>query len=194
MSARLLPHFSRQSLPRYDLTIVAHQEFEQLELSNREVDRPSISRHFPRDDVEPERTDGELAIGASWPVQWPRMDRTFLLVGALAAFVGVALGAFGAHGLRSRLSPEMLAVFETGVRYQMYHALAILIVALAAARLDGWLIRAAGWLFTGGIVLFSGSLYALALSGVTLLGAVTPVGGLAFLAAWGCLVLAALRL
>jgi uncharacterized membrane protein YgdD (TMEM256/DUF423 family) len=122
------------------------------------------------------------------------MDRTFLLVGALAAFVGVALGAFGAHALRSRLSPEMLTVFETGVRYQMYHALAILLVALAAARLDGWLIRAAGWLFTGGIVLFSGSLYALALSGVTLLGAVTPVGGLAFLAAWGCLVIAALRL
>ena len=122
------------------------------------------------------------------------MDRTFLLVGAFAGCVGVALGAFGAHGLRTRLSAEMLAVFETGVRYQMYHALAILVVALAAARLDGWLIRAAGWLFTTGIVLFSGSLYALALSGVTWLGAVTPVGGLAFLAAWGCLVIAALRL
>jgi uncharacterized membrane protein YgdD (TMEM256/DUF423 family) len=88
----------------------------------------------------------------------------------------------------------MLAVFETGVRYQMYHALAILIVALAAARLDGWLIRAAGWLFTGGIVVFSGSLYALALSGVTILGAVTPIGGLAFLGGWACLVLAALAL
>ena len=122
------------------------------------------------------------------------MDRTFLLIGALAAFIGVALGAFGAHGLRSRLSADMLAVFETGVRYQMYHALAILIVALAAARLDGWLIRAAGWLFTGGIVLFSGSLYALALSGVTILGAVTPIGGLAFLGGWACLVLAALAL
>jgi len=85
-------------------------------------------------------------------------------------------------------------VFETGVRYQMYHALAILVVALAAARLDGWLIRAAGWLFTTGIVLFSGSLYVLALSGATWLGAVTPLGGLAFLAAWGCLVIAALRL
>src|SRR6188474_2473137 len=81
----------------------------------------------------------------------------------------------------------MLAVFETGVRYQMYHAFAILIVALAAARLDGWLIRAAGWLFTAGIVLFSGSLYALALSGVTILGAVTPIGGLAFLGGWACL-------
>ena len=122
------------------------------------------------------------------------MDRTFLFVGAVAGFVGVALGAFGAHGLRTRLSAEMLAVFETGVRYQMYHALAILIVALAAARLDGWLIRAAGWLFTVGIVLFSGSLYALALSGVTILGAVTPIGGLAFLGGWGCLALAALVL
>ena len=120
------------------------------------------------------------------------MDRTFLLVGALAAFIGVALGAFGAHGLRSRLSADMLAVFETGVRYQMYHALAILIVALALARIDGWLIRAAGWLFTGGIVLFSGSLYALALSGITALGAVTPIGGLAFLAGWACLAIAAL--
>jgi uncharacterized membrane protein YgdD (TMEM256/DUF423 family) len=120
------------------------------------------------------------------------MDRTFLLIGALAGFIGVALGAFGAHGLRARLSAEMLAVFETGVRYQMYHALAILIVALAAARLDGWLIRAAGWLFTVGIVLFSGSLYALALSGITVLGAVTPIGGLAFLGGWACLVIAAL--
>ena len=120
------------------------------------------------------------------------MDRTFLLVGALAAFIGVALGAFGAHGLRSRLSTEMLGVFETGVRYQMYHALAILIVALAVARIDGWLIRAAGWLFTGGIILFSGSLYVLALSGITMLGAVTPIGGLAFLAGWACLAIAAL--
>ncbi|HKW46813.1 MAG TPA: DUF423 domain-containing protein [Gemmatimonadaceae bacterium] len=122
------------------------------------------------------------------------MDRTFLWVGALAGFVGVALGAFGAHGLRTRLSAEMLTVFETGVRYQMYHALAILIVALAAARLDGWLIRFAGWLFTAGIVLFSGSLYALALSGVTVLGAVTPLGGLAFLVGWAALVIASLRL
>jgi uncharacterized membrane protein YgdD (TMEM256/DUF423 family) len=122
------------------------------------------------------------------------MDRTFLLLGALAGFIGVALGAFGAHGLRNRLSADMLAVFETGVRYQMYHALAILIVALAAARLDGWLIRAAGWLFTGGIVLFSGSLYVLALSGITALGAVTPIGGLAFLGGWACLAIAALAL
>lgn len=119
------------------------------------------------------------------------MDRTFLLVGAVAAFLAVAFGAFGAHGLRGRLSPEMLAVFETGVRYQMYHALAILVIALAVARFDGWLMRAAGWLFAAGIVLFSGSLYALALTGVTILGAITPIGGLAFLAGWVLLVVAA---
>jgi uncharacterized membrane protein YgdD (TMEM256/DUF423 family) len=122
------------------------------------------------------------------------VDRTFLLVGALAGFLGVALGAFGAHGLRARLGPEMLAVFETGVRYQMYHAIAILIVALAAARLDGWLIRTAGWSFALGIVLFSGSLYVLALSRITIFGAVTPIGGVAFLAGWACLVAAALAL
>ena len=122
------------------------------------------------------------------------MDRTFLLIGAFSGFIAVTLGAFGAHGLRNRLSPEMLAVFETGVRYQMYHTLAILIVALAAARLDGWLIRSAGWLFTGGIVVFSGSLYVLALTGVTMLGAITPLGGLAFLGGWACLVIAAVAL
>jgi len=120
------------------------------------------------------------------------MDRTFLLVGALAGFIGVAFGAFGAHALRGRLSPEMLAVFETGVRYQMYHAFAVLIVALAAARFDGWLVRAAGWSFTLGIVLFSGSLYALALTGVTKFGMITPVGGLAFLVGWALLIVLAL--
>lgn len=122
------------------------------------------------------------------------MNRTFLLIGALSAFIGVAAGAFGAHGLRNRLAPEMLAAFETGVRYQMYHSLAVLFVALAAARLDGWLVHAAGWAFTVGIVLFSGSLYTLALTGVTALGAVTPIGGLAFLVGWGLLVVAAVTL
>src|SRR6478672_10500621 len=108
------------------------------------------------------------------------MDRTFLLVGAVAGLISVGFGAFGAHALRGRLSPEMLAVFETGVRYQMYHALAVLAVGLMMARLGGWLFSLAGWLFTAGIVLFSGSLYALALSGVTTFGVVTPLGGLAF--------------
>jgi uncharacterized membrane protein YgdD (TMEM256/DUF423 family) len=120
------------------------------------------------------------------------MDRTFLLVGALVGFIGVGFGAFGAHALRGRLSPDMLAVFETGVRYQMYHALAILIVGLATSRFDGWLIRAAGWSFIIGIVLFSGSLYTLALTGVTKLGMITPLGGLAFLAGWALLLVVAL--
>jgi uncharacterized membrane protein YgdD (TMEM256/DUF423 family) len=122
------------------------------------------------------------------------MDRTFLMIGSVAGFLGVALGAFGAHGLRARISPEMLAVFETGVRYQMYHAVALLIVALTIPRMGGWLVVTAGWMFTAGIVLFSGSLYALALTGVTTLGAITPIGGLAFLAGWACLALAAAAL
>jgi uncharacterized membrane protein YgdD (TMEM256/DUF423 family) len=122
------------------------------------------------------------------------MDRTFLMIGSVAGFLGVAFGAFGAHGLRARISPEMLAVFETGVRYQMYHAVALLIVALTIPRMGGWLVVTAGWMFTAGIVLFSGSLYALALTGVTTLGAITPIGGLAFLAGWACLALAAAAL
>ena len=120
------------------------------------------------------------------------MDRTFLLVGAIIGLLGVAFGAFGAHALRARLSPESLAVFETGVRYQMYHAFAVLVVAIALARFDGWVVRTAGWLFTIGVVLFSGSLYALALTGVRTFGAITPLGGLAFLAGWALLVWAAL--
>jgi len=114
-----------------------------------------------------------------------------VLLGAVAAFLAVTLGAFGAHGLRGRLSPDMLAVFETGVRYHMYHALALILVGLMMSRWSGWLIQTAGWCFVAGILLFSGSLYALALSGVTILGAVTPLGGLAFLAGWACLAFAA---
>jgi len=125
-------------------------------------------------------------------LEWFPVDRTFLLVGAVAAFLAVTLGAFGAHGLRGRLTPEMLAVFETGVRYHMYHALAIILVAVVMGRMSGWLIQTAGWCFVAGIVLFSGSLYALALSGVTVLGAITPIGGVAFLAGWACLAFAAI--
>jgi len=122
------------------------------------------------------------------------MERICILLASVFGFLGVALGAFGAHGLRARISPEMLAVFETGVRYQMYHAVALLIVALTIPRMGGWLVVTAGWMFTAGIVLFSGSLYALALTGVTTLGAITPIGGLAFLAGWACLALAAAAL
>jgi uncharacterized membrane protein YgdD (TMEM256/DUF423 family) len=99
-------------------------------------------------------------------------------------FVAVALGAFGAHGLRNRLSADMLAIFETGVRYQIYHALALLFVGWwSNAHPNAWVVRA-GWAFVLGIVIFSGSLYVLSLSGVRTWGAITPVGGLAFLAGW----------
>src|SRR5436189_3638409 len=113
------------------------------------------------------------------------MDRTFLLIGAIFGFLGVAFGAFGAHALRSRLSPEMLAVFETGVRYQMYHAFAVLIVAAAIGHIGtARLLLIAGWCFVAGILLFSGSLYLLALTGTGILGAITPFGGLLFLVGW----------
>ncbi len=115
------------------------------------------------------------------------MNRTFTVIGAVMGFVGVGLGAFGAHALKGQLSPEMLAVFETGVRYQMYHALALLATAVLMTRSKGRSLLIAGWSFTAGILLFSGSLYALALTGVTMLGAVTPFGGLAFLTGWASL-------
>jgi uncharacterized membrane protein YgdD (TMEM256/DUF423 family) len=115
------------------------------------------------------------------------MDRLFITLGALSGFLAVAAGAFGAHALRDRLTTAMLDVFQTGVTYQMYHALALVGVGILLARFstDGsaWL-TAAGWLFVGGSVLFSGSLYALSLTGTTWLGAITPLGGLAFLAGW----------
>jgi uncharacterized membrane protein YgdD (TMEM256/DUF423 family) len=119
------------------------------------------------------------------------MDRLFFSLGSVSAFLAVAAGAFGAHALRSRLSPESLAIFETAARYQMYHALALLAVSWAATRWTGSLTQWAGWLFLSGTVLFSGSLYALALTGVRSLGAITPLGGVAFLAGWICLALSA---
>jgi uncharacterized membrane protein YgdD (TMEM256/DUF423 family) len=117
------------------------------------------------------------------------MDRLFFGVGALSAFVSVAAGAFGAHALRTRLTPEYLAVFETAARYQMYHALGLLAVGWAVGRWPGALPVWAGWLFVAGTALFSGSLYILALSGIRWWGAVTPLGGVAFLAGWICLAL-----
>jgi uncharacterized membrane protein YgdD (TMEM256/DUF423 family) len=116
------------------------------------------------------------------------MDRLFFVVGSASAGLAVALGAFGAHALKARLSPEMLAVYETGVRYQMAHALALLAVAWASTR---WphsaAVTTSGWLFVAGTVLFSGSLYALSLTGVRGLGAITPIGGLAWLLGWAAL-------
>ena len=121
------------------------------------------------------------------------MDRVFVALGAVSALVSVGAGAFGAHALRARLPPDLVAVFETGARYQMYHALGLLAVAWASVRWPGGLAPIAGWLFLAGTVLFSGSLYALALTGVRALGAVTPLGGLAFLAGWGVLAFAAVH-
>ena len=121
------------------------------------------------------------------------MDKTFLLIGAGAGFLAVALGAFGAHGLRARLSPDMLAVFETGVRYHMYHALALLAVAWAASRWPESSAGTAGWAFIIGIVVFSGSLYILSFTGMRWLGAITPIGGVAFLLGWLLLAWAAWR-
>jgi uncharacterized membrane protein YgdD (TMEM256/DUF423 family) len=112
------------------------------------------------------------------------MDRVFAGLGAASACVAVAAGAFGAHALRSRLAPELLAAFETGARYQMYHALGLLAAAWAVTRWPVPQVRVAGWLFVAGTVIFSGSLYLLALTGVRAFGAVTPLGGLAFLAGW----------
>jgi uncharacterized membrane protein YgdD (TMEM256/DUF423 family) len=122
------------------------------------------------------------------------VDRFFATLGSVSALIAVAAGAFGAHALRARLAPDLLAVFETGARYQMYHALGLLGVAWIASRAPSPLAAWAGWLFLLGTVLFSGSLYALALSGIRIFGAITPLGGLAFMAGWVCLALAARRM
>jgi uncharacterized membrane protein YgdD (TMEM256/DUF423 family) len=121
------------------------------------------------------------------------MDRIFIALGALSALVSVAAGAFGAHALKARLEPDLLVIFETGARYEMYHALGLLAVAWAAQRWPGPATSAAGWFFVAGTLLFSGSLYALALTGIRALGAVTPFGGLAFLVGWAFLAYAAVR-
>jgi uncharacterized membrane protein YgdD (TMEM256/DUF423 family) len=119
------------------------------------------------------------------------MQKSFFILGAVSAFVGVAAGAFGAHGLKSRLDAEMLNTFEVGARYQMYHAFALFVAAWAQASWPGSAAKWAGWLFVAGTLLFSGSLYVLSLTGLRWLGAVTPLGGLAFLLGWVCLAAAA---
>ena len=120
--------------------------------------------------------------------------KLFLALGGAAALLAVALGAFGAHALKDRIAPEMLAVWHTGVEYHLFHALGLIAVGAVSAHLpDSALLRWSGWAMLAGIVLFSGSLYALALSGERWLGAVTPLGGVAFLAAWALFVAAALK-
>jgi uncharacterized membrane protein YgdD (TMEM256/DUF423 family) len=122
------------------------------------------------------------------------MTRLWFFLGAINGFLAVAAGAFGAHGLKTRVSADMLAVFETGARYQMYHALALLAAGWIAAQAPSWMAAGAGWCFLVGIILFSGSLYALSLSGLRWLGAITPFGGTAMLIGWALLAAAALRL
>lgn len=121
------------------------------------------------------------------------MEQTWFAIGCVLMVLGVAAGAFAAHGLKARLSADDLEIWQTGARYHIYHALALLAVAYAAARWGSGLTTLAGWLFIGGVVLFSGSLYLLALSGVKWLGAITPLGGLCFLAGWISLTVAAWR-
>ncbi len=115
------------------------------------------------------------------------MSRFFLTVGAVLAGLAVAAGAFGAHGLEDRVSPDRLETFRTAVSYQMYHALALLVVGWAAAQGGGALLHGAGYCFIAGILVFSGSLYLLVLTDTSWLGAVTPLGGAAFLVGWGLL-------
>ena len=122
------------------------------------------------------------------------MARLWLLLSAFAGFTGVALGAFAAHGLKGRLTPEYLAVFQTGTHYQLIHALALFGVGLLALHMPGRLVNLAGGAFAVGILLFSGSLYLLTLSGIGKLGMITPFGGVAFLIGWLCLGLAAWKL
>jgi uncharacterized membrane protein YgdD (TMEM256/DUF423 family) len=123
-----------------------------------------------------------------------KTTRLFLAAGGIAMFAAVLLGAFGAHALKARLSPEMLEVWHTGVEYHFYHALGLLAVGPAAARLpESSLLKWSGWTMLAGILLFSGSLYTLALTGERALGIITPLGGLAFLAAWALFAVAVLR-
>lgn len=121
------------------------------------------------------------------------MTLNWFATGAFSGAVGVALGAFGAHALKTRVTADMLAVFEVGVRYQMYHALALFAVAWAAERwTSGW-VSASGWLFLIGMVVFSGSLYLMTFTGARWLGAVTPIGGLCLILGWIALAIAGLR-
>ncbi|MCK9394824.1 MAG: DUF423 domain-containing protein [Methylobacter sp.] len=122
------------------------------------------------------------------------MNPVFLLLGAFSALTGVGMGAFGAHGLKAVISPEMLAVYQTGVTYQMYHALGLIGIALICRQApDSRLLHWAGWLMFAGILLFSGSLYSLALANHKWLGIITPFGGVCFLAAWLLIALFAIQ-
>jgi uncharacterized membrane protein YgdD (TMEM256/DUF423 family) len=120
--------------------------------------------------------------------------KLFLFLAGAFGFLSVAIGAFGAHALKARISPEMLEINHTGSQYQMYHSLALLVVAIFLKFYpDSKFFNTAGWLFVAGIIIFSGSLYALSLTGIKTLGAITPIGGLCFLGAWACVLVGALK-
>lgn len=111
--------------------------------------------------------------------------KTFIVIGAVAMALGVILGAFGAHGLKNKLTPDLLAVYQTGVEYHLYHALGLILVGVLInqfPQVSG--LHTGGWLLLAGILIFSGSLYVLAISGIRWLGAITPIGGTAFIAGW----------
>lgn len=120
------------------------------------------------------------------------IDKTFFIAGSISGFISVALGAFAAHILKDKLEPDLFNIFEVAVRYEMYHALALIAVAFAAQWIGGYA-TTAGWLFIAGTVIFSGSLYALSLSGMRWFGAITPIGGVLFLAGWAYLVIGAVK-
>lgn len=121
------------------------------------------------------------------------MQQLFFAFGSGFAALGVIAGAFGAHALKTHIAPDMLMTFEVGVRYQIYHALGLIAVAWAASQWNSQLISVAGWLFVAGIVIFSGSLYILSLTGIRWMGAITPIGGLAFILGWLSLAWMAVR-
>lgn len=119
--------------------------------------------------------------------------RLFLSIGAFSGALAVMLGAFGAHGLKEKLSAEMMAIYKTGVEYHFYHTLALLAVGIVAMHYPSRALSASGWAFVAGIAIFSGSLYALSMSGIRVLGAITPIGGLCFIAGWVLLAVAVMK-
>jgi uncharacterized membrane protein YgdD (TMEM256/DUF423 family) len=141
----------------------------------------------------PSRTDDRPLRAAHAPANGRTMEQTWFAVGALLLALGVIAGAFAAHGLKPRLSADDLEIWQTAARYHIYHGLGLLAVGYAAHRWGGGLSTAAGWLFCAGIALFCGSLYLLSVSGLKWLGAVAPLGGLAFISGWICLAVTALR-
>ncbi|MEK4027667.1 MULTISPECIES: DUF423 domain-containing protein [Bacillaceae] len=120
--------------------------------------------------------------------------KLFIIIGAINAFLSVALGAFGAHGLEGKVEPKYLEIWKTGVQYQMFHALGMVLVGILIGQVQfSSMLNWSGWMMLIGTVIFSGSLYALTLSGIKVLGAITPIGGVAFLVGWVLLVLAAIK-